>query len=98
MEPSKKILLSLPASLPEALSRLAKESGISRNALIRNILKDYVQDAERRELTERMRSGYLKMSELNLRLAEDALTVDAEQITRYEQTLSEADGANGGTR
>lgn len=91
MEPRKKILLSLPVSVADALCRLSERSSLSRSELIRRILADYVKDAAHRELAEQMRSGYRKMGAVNLRLAEEALTTDAEQIISYEQFLSECE-------
>lgn len=91
MEPKKKILLSLPASLADALRQSADRLSISRSELIRRILSDHMKETAKQELIQQMRDGYQSMGEVNLRLAEEALPTDAEQIMNYEQILSECD-------
>ncbi len=91
MPQQKKILLTLPDSLLKELDNLAKEENITRSKLIREAMKAYVSDREKACMLDRLKRGYMEMSEINSDIAELCFDADSELLYRYEEKLAECE-------
>ena len=91
MAHSKKILISLPDTLAEEINAIASEDGISRNALIREILESYSEKRKRSDIEQELINGYRAMASVNSEWAELCLNADNCQQDYYEENLSESE-------
>ncbi len=91
MPQQKKILLTLPDTLLKDLDNLAKEENITRSKLIRDAMMAYVSGRERAFMLERLKRGYMEMSEINSDIAELCFDADSEVLYRYEEKLAECE-------
>lgn len=91
MPQQKKILLTLPDSLLKDLDSLAKEENITRSKLIRDAMKAYVSGRQKAFMLEKLKRGYMEMSEINSDIAELCFDADSEVLYRYEEKLAECE-------
>lgn len=91
MARSKKILISLPDTLADKIGAIALEDGISRNALIRNVLEGYCDKRKRSDIEKELTEGYRAMASVNREWAELCLNADNSQQDYYEENLSESE-------
>lgn len=91
MPQQKKILLTLPDTLLRDLDNLAKEDNITRSKLIRDAMKAYVAKREKAFMLERLKRGYMEMSEINSDIAEFCFDADSDVLYRYEEKLAECE-------
>ncbi|AQS60165.1 CopG family ribbon-helix-helix protein [Desulforamulus ferrireducens] len=66
---SKRIMISLPNSLLAEVDNIVEEERVNRSEFIREAMKLYIAERNRRILREQMKKGYLEMAKLNLALA-----------------------------
>ena len=88
----KRIMITVPAALlQEVDGMVALEKGKNRSEFVREALHRFLEDRKRRELRDRMKSGYLEMARINLQLAEEGLPTE-EDVNEVVQTyLAEAE-------
>ncbi len=91
MAESKKIMISLPNSLLEQVDLIAAMEKKNRSQFIREAMKLYIKEREKRQIREKMKKGYLEMAKLNLSLAEVGLESDNEALNKYETQLAECE-------
>lgn len=88
---NKKILISLPEALLSEVDSLSSEENMSRSKWIRNSIAGSIKKRRRERRDEALREGYLAMGDLNVRLAEESVIADNEQLLTYELKLSESE-------
>lgn len=71
MDAIKKVRLELSESLLNEVDSIAKKENISRDELLENAMRFYIDEREKRALRSEMIQGYQEMAELNLKLAEE---------------------------
>lgn len=71
MDTIKKVRLELSESLLNEVDSIAKKENISRDELLENAMRFYIDEREKRTLRSEMIQGYQEMAELNLKLAEE---------------------------
>lgn len=65
----KRIMISLPDSLLAEVDGIVEEERVNRSEFIREAMKLYIAERNRRIMREQMKKGYLEMAKLNLALA-----------------------------
>lgn len=91
MADSRKIAVCMPDTLLKEIDDMVCHECINRSEFIRNATRFYITEMKRISIMEKMKSGYLEMSEINLTLAEIGLTADNETIMGYETRLAECE-------
>ena len=87
----KKIAVCMPDTLLKEIDDMVCSESVNRSEFIRNAMRFYMSEIKRTSIIEKMKSGYLEMSEINIILAEIGLTADYETITGYETRLAECE-------
>ena len=85
----KEISLSIPDSMLSEIDLLAGPGHNSRSDFIVQIVRSYLREKRRLELKSLMRSGYLEMAEINLKIANEALPTDEIALYAYENFIGE---------
>jgi len=81
----------MPDTLLKEIDDMVCHECINRSEFIRKAMRFYISEIKKNALVEKMKSGYMEMSEINLTLAEIGLTADNETITGYETRLAECE-------
>jgi CopG family transcriptional regulator/antitoxin EndoAI len=87
----KKIAVCMPDTLLKEIDDMVCHECINRSEFIRTAMRFYISEIKRTNTIEKMKSGYLEMSEINITLAEIGLTADYETIIGYETRLAECE-------
>ena len=87
----KKVMISLPHKLLEEFDCFVQKGNGNRSQFIREAMKLYIEEKRRQEIRERLRNGYVEMSEINRELAAEGLLCDAKTICYYEESLAECE-------
>jgi CopG family transcriptional regulator/antitoxin EndoAI len=69
---------------------LSKEKK-NRSEFIQDAMRLYLRERERIRMREQLKSGYLEMAEINLRMAEFGINEDLKDLMLYETSLSESE-------
>ena len=85
----KEISLSMPDAMLSEIDLLAKLENNSRNDFIVQIVRSYLKEKRRLELKSMMRTGYLEMAEINLKIANEGLYTDELALKAYENFIGE---------
>ncbi|MEW6522357.1 MAG: ribbon-helix-helix protein, CopG family [Bacillota bacterium] len=72
----KRIVVSLPDGMLREVDGITSMEKLNRSELIREAMRQFLEERKKREMRERLRRGYLEMAEINLELAEEGLWVD----------------------
>ena len=91
MAQQKRILISLSDSLLNEVDQLANSQNVNRSEFIREAMRLYIKERKQIERCEQMKNGYLKMSKINLDIANECFSSDNEQLKNYEVKLSECE-------
>ncbi len=91
MSQLKKVLITVPDSLLEAVDIAAKGDNVNRSEFVREAMKMYLREKKKRTNCEQMKKGYQEMAELNLNLAETYFAAEEEAFSSYEEKLAECD-------
>jgi CopG family transcriptional regulator/antitoxin EndoAI len=75
---TKRIMISLPNHLLEEVDGIVATEKRTRSDFIREAMRLYLEEREKRDIRERMQRGYMEMAKLNLRLANEAFEVENE--------------------
>ncbi len=81
MPHAKKVTISLPQDILEAIDRQAVELCAPRSAVIASMLRDRLREAEE----QLMKEGYLAMAEENLRFAEESIPLAMEVLPAWDE-------------
>jgi len=87
----RRIMVSVPLGLLQEIDGIvAREKG-NRSEFIREAVRLYLMERKQRDFYERMRTGYLEMSRINLALAEEGAAMEDEVTSLYEVRLAECE-------
>ncbi|MBI3061760.1 MAG: ribbon-helix-helix protein, CopG family [Deltaproteobacteria bacterium] len=75
-----KIAISLPAPLVTRIDRLAKKAGLSRSALVREVVEKTLNESADTEIVRKARRIYAQIGEEDRALAETFLPIVAEAV------------------
>ena len=87
----KKVLITVPDSLLEAVDSAAKVENVNRSEFVREAMKLYLSERKKSARQERLKKGYQEMAELNLSLAEMYFDAEEEAFSAYEEKLAECE-------
>ena len=87
----RKVLISLPDLLVRRADAAAAAEGITRSALVREALCQYLSRRHMLESREQMRKGYEEMARINTAWAQTGLHADMRILDAYEAMLSESE-------
>lgn len=85
----KKILISLPDNLLKEVDSIVSVERTNRSEFVREAMKLYIREKRKIEMRDKMKNGYLEMSEINQKLANMCIDADSEQQEKYEERLGE---------
>lgn len=91
MAGSKRIVISLPNSLLEEVDGIVALEKKNRSEFIREAMRLYIKEREKRQMRETMKKGYLEMARINKTLAEMALQAENDAYSVYETQLAECE-------
>ena len=91
MSQLKKVLITVPDSLLEAVDSAAKVENVNRSEFVREAMKMYLSERKKRARKEELKKGYQKMAELNLSLAETFFDAEEEALLISEGKLAECE-------
>lgn len=69
----KKIMISLPDTLLREVDVIVASEKVNRSEFVREAMKLYIQDRQRRIIRDEMKRGYSEMASINLSLANESL-------------------------
>lgn len=84
---NKKILISIPEKLLKELDVASKNDNTTRSDFIRKSIRFYLIEKRKIEIREKMRAGYLEMSNINKSITEEYSMGDYEDFLSYETKL-----------
>lgn len=84
----KKILVTLPDSLLEEVDYAVTEDKINRSEFVREAMKLYLQERRKTQIREKLKKGYLEMTEINLKLSEMYAQMENDSQMKYEERLA----------
>ena len=87
----RKVLISLPDLLVRQADAAAVAEGVTRSALVREALCQYLSRKHMLESREQMRKGYEEMARINTAWAQTGLRADMRILDAYEAMLSESE-------
>ena len=91
MSQLKKVLITVPDALLEAVDTAAKVEKVNRSELVREAMKLYLKERKKRTAKEQLARGYQEMAEINKNLAELYFDAENECISAYEEKLAECE-------
>jgi CopG family transcriptional regulator/antitoxin EndoAI len=84
-------MISLPDSLLEEVDGVAEDKNQNRSEFIREAMKLYITELRRKEIRRKMKQGYLEMANINLELAEDNISIENRDYSKYEANIAECE-------
>lgn len=90
MAQTKRIMISLPNTLLQEVDGIVSQEKVNRSQLIRDAMRLYIKEMKKREIRERLQSGYVEMSKINLCLANEAVEAENEAVKTIESMVSGA--------
>ena len=88
MAETKRIMVSLPNSLLEEVDFIVSMEKKNRSEFVKEAMKLYIREKRKVEVSERLKDGYLEMSQINLTLAEVGFEQDMMELNVYEARLT----------
>lgn len=85
---TKKIMVSLPNNLVEEVDFIVSMEKKNRSEFVKEAMKLYIREKKKLEVSERLKRGYVEMSQINLSFAEMGLDQDMEELSLYEVKLT----------
>lgn len=90
MAQTKRIMISLPNTLLQEVDGIVSKEKINRSYLIREAMAMYIKEMKKRQIRERLQTGYVEMSKINLSLANEAVEAENEAVDTIESLVSGA--------
>ena len=84
----KKILVTLPDNLLEEVDYAVTEDNVNRSEFVREAMRMYLKERKKVQMREKLRKGYMEMTEINLKLSEMYMQIDSEVQKSYENKLA----------
>ncbi len=91
MSQLKKVLITVPDSLLEAVDSAAKVENVNRSEFVREAMRLYLSEKKKHARKEQLKKGYQEMAELNLSLAEKYFSAEEEAFSVLEAKLAECE-------
>ena len=91
MSQLKKVLITVPDSLLEAVDSQAKVENINRSEFVREAMKMYLSKKKSAAQKEELKKGYQEMAKINLSLAEAFFDAEEEAYLASEEKLAECE-------
>ncbi len=91
MSQLKKVLITVPDSLLEAVDSAAKVENVNRSEFVREAMKLYLSERKKRARKEELKRGYQEMAKLSLCLAETFFDAEEEALLVSEKKLAECE-------
>lgn len=91
MSQLKEVLITLPDYLLEEIDEMAKRENTDRSAIVRDVMKRYLCEKQKRQLREDLIRGYQEMADINLKTAQMCIDADEENLRHYEEKLAECE-------
>ena len=88
MAETKRIMVSLPDSLLEEVDYIVAIEKKNRSEFVKEAMKLYIREKRRVEVSEKLKTGYVEMSQINLTLAEIGFEQDMVELNVYEAELT----------
>ncbi len=82
-------MISIPENLLKEVDGLANREKRNRSEFIREAMKLYISEQNKRSIREQMKKGYQEMAHINLHLAVENYEVENEAQEYYEEKLAE---------
>jgi CopG family transcriptional regulator/antitoxin EndoAI len=87
----KRIIVSLPNNLLEEVDGIVALENKNRSEFIRDAMRLYIREREKIRVREQLKTGYMQMAEINVKLSEMGLYEDLKDFILYETRLSECE-------
>jgi CopG family transcriptional regulator/antitoxin EndoAI len=87
----RRIVVSLPDSLLRQVDLILSKEKKNWSEFIQDAMRLYLRERERIRMREQLKSGYLEMAEINLKIAEMGINEDLKDLMLYETSLSESE-------
>ncbi|HHW02430.1 MAG TPA: ribbon-helix-helix protein, CopG family [Thermoanaerobacterales bacterium] len=84
----KRIIVSLPNNLLEEVDGIVALENKNRSEFIRDAMRLYIKEREKIRVREQLKTGYMQMAEINVKLSEMGLHEDLKDFVLYETRLS----------
>lgn len=84
----KRIIVSLPNNLLEEVDGIVALENKNRSEFIRDAMRLYIKEREKIRVREQLKTGYMQMAEINVKLSEMGLYEDLKDFVLYETRLS----------
>ena len=91
MSQLKKVLITVPDSLLEAVDSAANVEKVNRSEFVREAMKMYLSERKKHTRKEQLKKGYQEMAELNLSIAETYFNAEEEALLVLEEKLAECE-------
>lgn len=91
MSQLKKVLITVPDSLLEAVDSQAKVENINRSEFVREAMKMYLSNKKKVAQKDELKKGYQEMAKINLSLAEAFFDAEEEAYLASEEKLAECE-------
>ena len=88
MAETKRITVSLPNSLLEEVDIMVPMEFKNRSDLIVEAMRLFIEERKKLDIIEKLKKGYIEMSQINLNLAEIGLEQDIIDLAMYEARLT----------
>lgn len=88
MAETKRITVSLPNSLLEEVDIMVPMEFKNRSDLIVEAMRLFIEERKKLDIIEKLKKGYIEMSQINLNLAEMGMAQDLVELTLYEASLN----------
>lgn len=88
MAETKRIMVSLPNSLLEEVDFIVSMENKNRSEFVKEAMKLYLREKRKVQVYERLKVGYVEMSQINLALAEIGFEQDMMELNVYESRLT----------
>lgn len=88
MAETKKIMVSLPDSLLKEVDFIVAMEKKNRSEFVKEAMKFYLREKRKLEVSQKLKDGYLEMSNINLALAEIGFDQDMKELCMYEINLT----------
>lgn len=85
----KRIMISMPSGLLDEVDIFASMENMNRSELIREAMKLYIAEKNKKALREQMKRGYQEMAALNLALSEEGMASEEEVDQFFQRQLAE---------
>jgi len=82
-------MISIPENLLKEVDGLADREKRNRSEFIREAMKLYISEQEKRNIREQMKKGYQEMAQINLCLAAENYDAENEVQEYFEEKLAE---------